>query len=213
LSVAVKICGLTTPETLAAAIGAGASHVGFVFFAPSPRDLALASAPGLTAQLPARVERVGVFVDAEDSLLDAAIAAARLTVIQLHGHEPPPRAAAIKARHGLTVWKAVPVRTAADIAANAAYRGTADMILLDARAPESAAIPGGNGLRFDWRILADTRPTMPWGLSGGLDAATVADAIRTTGARLVDVSSGVEDAPGVKSPTKIAAFCEAARTA
>jgi len=213
VSVAIKICGLTTPETLATAIHSGASHVGFVFFAPSPRDLALHAAPGLAAQVPARVERVGVFVDADDGLLDAVVVAARLTIIQLHGRETPARAAALKGRHGLAVWKAVPVRTATDIAATAAYRGTADMVLLDAKAAEGAALPGGNGLRFDWRILTDTRPAMPWGLSGGLDAATVADAIRATGARLVDVSSGVEDAPGVKSPTKIAAFCEAARTA
>lgn len=213
MSTAIKICGLTTPETLAAAIGGNASHIGFVFFAPSPRDLELAAARGLAARVPDHVERVGVFVDADDGLIDAAIAAGRLTVLQLHGEETPARVAALKARHNLRVWKAVPVRTAADIAASAAYRGIAHMILLDAKAPEGAAVPGGNGLRFDWRILVDTRPAMPWGLSGGLDAATVAHAIRATGAPLVDVSSGVENAPGVKSITKIAAFCEAARTA
>lgn len=210
---AIKICGLTTPETLAAAIGAGATHVGFVFFAPSPRDLALAIAPGLSARVPGHVERVGVFVDADDALIGAAIAAARLSVIQLHGGESPARVAAVKARFGLTVWKAAAVRTAADIAQTAVFRDAADMVLLDAKAPDGAVLSGGNGLRFDWRILSDTRPAMPWGLSGGLDAPTVAEAIRATGARLVDVSSGVEDAPGVKSTAKITAFCEAALAA
>ena len=209
----IKICGLTTPATVAAAVRAGASHVGFVFFAPSPRDLAPAYARGLVAQVPERIERVGVFVDADDALIGAVVAAARLSAIQLHGDETPARAADIQARFGLAVWKAVPVRTAADIAATSRFSGAAEMVLLDAKAPDGAALPGGNGVRFDWRILANARPAMPWGLSGGLDAATVCEAVRVTGARLVDVSSGVEDAPGMKSVSKITAFCEAALSA
>lgn len=205
-----KICGLTTPTTRDAAIQARATHLGFVFFPPSPRHLAHEQAAALAAPVPAHIARVGVFVDADDAALEAAIAAAHLTVLQLHGDETPARTAHVRARFGLETWKAVPVRTAQDIAATAAYKGAADRLLLDAKAPEGAPLPGGNGLRFDWAILAVTRPPMPWGLSGGLTAATVADAARSTNAPLVDVSSGVETAPGVKSVDLIRQFIEAA---
>ena len=205
-----KICGLTTPTTRDAAIQARATHLGFVFFPPSPRHLAHEQAAALAARVPAHIARVGVFVDADDAALEAAIAAAHLTVLQLHGDETPARTAHVRARFGLETWKAVPVRTAQDIAATAAYKGAADRLLLDAKAPEGAPLPGGNGLRFDWAILAVTRPPMPWGLSGGLTAATVADAARSTNAPLVDVSSGVETAPGVKSVDLIRQFIEAA---
>ena len=207
---AIKVCGVRTPEPLEAAIAARATHAGFVFFPPSPRHLRPAEAAGLASRA-GPLLRVGLFVDADDALIDAAVAAARLDVLQLHGAEPTARVAALKARTGLPVWKAVPVRTRADIAATAAWRGVADLVLLDAKPPPGAALPGGNGVRFDWSLLADVRPPMPWGLSGGLDPANVGEAIRATGAPLVDVSSGVEDAPGVKSPAKIAAFCEAVR--
>lgn len=208
-----KICGLTTPATRDAAIQARATHLGFVFFPPSPRHLTHEQAAALAAPVPGHIKRVGVFVDADDAALEAAINAAKLTVLQFHGDETPARIAHVRARFGLETWKAVPVRTAQDIAATAAYKGAADRLLLDAKAPEGAPLPGGNGLRFDWAILAQTRPPMPWGLSGGLTPATVADAIRTTNAPLVDVSSGVETAPGVKSADLIRQFLEAAHAA
>jgi phosphoribosylanthranilate isomerase len=208
----VKICGLSTPETLDAAIGAGASHVGFVFFARSPRNLLPERAAGLASRVPPSVTRVGVFVDPDDALLDAAVPS--LDAIQLHGSESPARLAAIRARYGLALWKAAGVTTAADIrAAVAAARGACDLLLLDAKAPSSAPLPGGNGLRFDWRLLGEARPDMAWGLSGGLDADNVGAAVRDLRPPLVDVSSGVEEAPGVKSVHKIRAFIEAVRTA
>ena len=205
----VKICGVATPSALAATVAARASHVGFVFFPPSPRHLAHGEAAGLAAQSGPLI-RVGLFVDADDALIDAAIGAARLHILQLHGHESPARVAALKARTGLEVWKAVPVRTRADIAATALWAGVADRVLLDAKPPPGSALPGGNGVSFDWSLLADVKPPLPWGLSGGLDPANVAEAIRTTRASLVDVSSGVETAPGVKSVALIRSFCEAA---
>ncbi len=209
----VKICGLSTVATRDAAIHARATHLGFVFFPPSPRDLSHEQAAALAAPVPPHIARVGVFVDADDAALEAAIAAAHLTVLQLHGDESPARTAHVRARFGLETWKAVPVRTPADIAVTVAYRGAADRLLLDAKAPEGAPLPGGNGLRFDWGILAQARPPMPWGLSGGLTPATVADALRSTGAPLVDVSSGVETAPGIKAEALIRQFLEAAHTA
>jgi phosphoribosylanthranilate isomerase len=201
-----KICGLSTPETVDAAVRHGASHVGFVFFPKSPRNVTPERAGGLAT--PEHVERVGVFVDPDDALLDQAVAMARLTTVQLHGEESPERLAAIRGRLGIAVWKAVPVRTRADLAAAHAYRGVADHILYDAKTPKGD-LPGGMGLRFDWRLLEGFDHPLPWALSGGLDARNVAEAIRVTGARLVDVSSGVESAPGVKDVDKIAAFLQA----
>ncbi|QXQ06038.1 phosphoribosylanthranilate isomerase [Sphingosinicellaceae bacterium] len=208
----IKICGLSTPETIDAAAAAGATHVGFVFFAASPRNLSPERAADLASRVPPHVRKVGVFVDPDDALLDAAMPA--LDIIQLHGTEAPARAATLRARYGKPVWRAAGVASAADIrAAIAAARGNCDLLLLDAKAPSEAPLPGGNGLRFDWRLLTDARPDLPWGLSGGLDAGNVAEAIRGCGPALVDVSSGVEEASGVKSVTKIRAFIEAARTA
>ena len=208
----IKICGLSTPETIDVAVSAGASHVGFVFFAASPRNLSPERAAGLASRVPPHVQKVGVFVDPDDALLDAAISA--VDIIQLHGTEAPARAATLRARYGKPVWRAAGVASAADIrAANAAVRGICDLLLLDAKAPSEAPLPGGNGLRFDWRLLTEARPDLPWGLSGGLDAGNIAEAIRGCGPALVDVSSGVEEAPGVKSAAKIRAFIEAARTA
>ena len=206
--VRTKICGLSTPATLDAAVSGGASHVGFVFFASSPRNLDPDRAAALAAQVPPQVTRVGVFVDPDDALLDRAVAAGRLEAIQLHGAESPERAAAVRQRYGVEVWKAVAVRTRADLGGAAAYRGAADRILYDAKAPAGAAIPGGLGLRFDWRLLDGFTHPLPWALSGGLDAANIAEAIGITGATLVDVSSGVETAPGVKDVDKIAAFLQ-----
>jgi phosphoribosylanthranilate isomerase len=212
MRVKVKICGVKTPEALVATLSAGADAVGFNFYAPSPRALSLDEARGLGARAP-HLMKVGVFVDADDSLLDAAVRAAGLKAIQLQGAEGPERVAALKARFGLPVWKAVGVRTAADIAAAGRQFAVADLLLLDAKPPEGAVLPGGNGLRFDWRILDAARPTLPWALAGGLTPESVAEAIARTGAPMVDVASGVEDAPGVKSVAKIAAFVEAARRA
>jgi phosphoribosylanthranilate isomerase len=201
-----KICGLSTPQAVHAAVAGGASHVGFVFFPKSPRDIVPEQAGQLAT--PARVGRIGVFVDPDDALLAHAIAAARLTGVQLHGDEAPERVAAVKARFGIAVWKAVPVRVRADLDASKAYRGAADRILYDAKTPKDT-LPGGMGLRFDWRLLDGFAHPLPWALSGGIDAANVADAVGITGARLVDISSGVESTPGVKDVDKIAAFLQA----
>jgi phosphoribosylanthranilate isomerase len=206
MPVSAKICGLSTPETVDAAIRGGASHVGFVFFPKSPRDIVPERAGQLAT--PGRVGRIGVFVDPDDALLAHAVTAARLTGVQLHGDETAERVAAVKARLGIEVWKAVPVRTRADLDAARDYRGIADRILYDAKTPKGT-LPGGMGLRFDWKLLDGFRHPLPWALSGGLDAANVAEAIGITAARLVDVSSGVESAPGVKDVDKIAAFCKA----
>jgi len=203
-----KICGLSTQAALDAAIANDASHVGFVFFAPSPRNLEFGPARALAERVPRHVRKVGVFVDPDDALLDAAIAAG-LDTIQLHGKETPERAAAIRARTRLELWKAVSVRTAADLAPAAAYRGAADRILYDAKTPDTALLPGGMGLRFDWKLLEGFAHPLPWALSGGLDAGNVGEAIRMTRAELVDTSSGVESAPGVKDVDKIASFLKA----
>ena len=204
--VTAKICGLSTPETLDAAIAGGASHVGLMFFAPSPRNLTFDAAAGLAARTPAGVSRVGVFVDPDDALLEAAIAAGKLDAVQLHGATPA-RAAAIRAR--IPVWVAIAVKTRADLDSAFDYQGAADKILFDAKTPEGATRPGGMGIRFDWSLLDGFRHAMPWALSGGLTPDNVAEAIIRTGATLVDASSGLESAPGVKDVDKIAAFLKA----
>ncbi len=209
--VAAKICGLSTPDTLDSAIAGGASHVGFVFFAPSPRDIPLDRVAGLAPRVPARVKRVGIFVDPDDALLAGATAAGQLDAIQLH-LTAPDRVAAIRGRYRCETWVAIPVRTAADLAAGAAYAGAADRLLYDAKTPGDAALPGGLGVRFDWGLLDGFRHRLPWALSGGLTAANVAEAARRTRATLVDVSSGVERAPGVKDVASIAAFLAAVAT-
>lgn len=206
----IKICGLSTRDTVDAAVGAGASHVGFVFFAASPRNVAPDHARELGRHLPRHVVRVGVFVDPDDDLLDRAAPA--LDAVQLHGSETPERVADIRAR-GLPVWRAAGVATRDDIRAAAAAARGADRLLFDAKAPTDARLPGGNGVRFDWRLLDGIAVRVPWGLSGGLDAATVGEAVRVARPPLVDVSSGVEDAPGVKSVDKIKAFVAAVRAA
>jgi phosphoribosylanthranilate isomerase len=206
MPVAAKICGLSTPETLDAAIAGGAAYVGFVFFPPSPRHLAFGQAGGLAARTPARVGKVGVFVDPDDALLAEAIAAARLDALQLH-KVTPERAAAIAARFRLPIWIAVAVRTRRDLNAAHAWAPVAERIIYDAKTPEGA-LPGGMGLRFDWTLLDGFVHPRPWALSGGLDPANVREAVGVTAARMVDVSSGVETAPGVKDVDKIAAFLQ-----
>jgi phosphoribosylanthranilate isomerase len=207
---AIKICGLSEPVTLDAAVVAGADHVGFVFFAASPRHLDVDRAAALAARVPDRVGRVGVFVAADDALIEAAVRAARLTAVQLHGADPA-RVAAVKARFGVEVWAAIAVAARRDVEAAAAFRGAADRLLFDAKAPKGASLPGGNALRFDWRLLDGVTMTLDWGLAGGLDPGNVAEAVGATGAPLVDVSSGVEDSPGVKSADRIRAFVKAVR--
>ena len=211
MTLEIKICGLSTPETLDAALCAGASHVGFVFFAASPRNVAPDHAAALGRRVPSRVVRVGVFVDPDDALLDRVVDC--LDVIQLHGDESAERIAAVRARYRRPVWRAAGVATRDDISAAVAAAGSADRLLFDAKAPTGAALPGGNGLRFDWRLLDGVAPARPWGLSGGLDVESVGDAVRTVRPPLIDVSSGVEYEPGVKSVAKIKAFIAAARAA
>jgi phosphoribosylanthranilate isomerase len=206
---AIKICGLTTPATLDAAIAARAEYFGLMFVAKSPRFATLDLAAQLSRQAAGRIMRVGVFRDASDAAIGAAVAAG-LDVIQLHGAESPERAAELGQRHGLPVWKVLSVATRADLGRAAAYAGAADMVLLDAKTPKDT-LPGGLGLSFDWTLLTGWKPPLPWGLAGGLSPANVAEAVRLTGAPLVDCSSGVETAPGVKDVDKIAAFCKAAR--
>lgn len=207
---AIKICGVNTPDAIDAAIAARADYLGFVFFPPSPRALTPRDSAALGARAAGRIGRVGLFVDATDALIADAVTAAGLDALQLHGEESPQRAAELRARHGLPVWKAVPVAAAGDVERAAGYVGAADLILFDAKTPKGT-LPGGMGLAFDWALLTSWRNRAPWGLAGGLSPANVAEAARRTGAPLLDTSSGVETAPGHKDVALIAAFCAAAR--
>ena len=209
-SPSIKICGIRTASALEAAIGAHADHVGFVFFQMSPRNITLGGAADLAARAEGRIGRVGLFVDAPDALIAEAAKAARLDALQLHGNETPERVAQVKALFGGAVWKALPVACAADVARASDYADAADLILFDAKTPKGA-LPGGMGLVFDWSLLAGYRGARRWGLAGGLNPANVAEALRVTRAPLVDTSSGVESAPGVKDVDRIVAFCKAAR--
>jgi len=209
--VSVKICGLSRPEHVIAAAEAGAKYVGLVFFHKSPRHVSLEAARALALEVPAGVAKVALVVDADDAALDALTGTVPLDMLQLHGHETPQRVAAIKARYGLPVMKAVGIADAGDLPALDTYARVADQILVDAKPPKSAVLPGGNGLSFDWRLIAGRRWPVPWMLAGGLTADNVADAVRLTGARQVDVSSGVETAPGVKDADLIRKFIQAAR--
>jgi phosphoribosylanthranilate isomerase len=209
----IKICGLSTPETLEAAIEAGADMVGFVFFEKSPRHLSLDKARALAGRARGRAKIAILTVDASDEAVEAIADAVAPDILQLHGRETPARLADLKRRFGLPVIKAIGVSVVGDLAAAEAYAETADRLLFDAKAPKDARLPGGNGVAFDWRLLAGIAPARPWLLSGGLDPANVAEAIAVTGARGVDVSSGVERAPGVKDVAKIRAFIAEARAA
>lgn len=207
---AIKICGISTADALEAAISGHAAYAGFNFFAPSPRFVDARQAADLGQRAAGRITRVGVFVDAKDAVIGEAVAAAGLDAIQLHGEETPARAAELRAMFGLPVWKVLSVAGPADVARASIYRDTADFILFDAKTPKGT-LPGGMGLSFDWTLLSGVRMASAWGLAGGLTPANVAEAARLTGAPLVDTSSGVESAPGVKDVDKIAAFCKAAR--
>ena len=204
----VKICGISTPETLAAAIGAGASHVGFVHFAKSPRHLALGEIAMLRRQVPDHVSAVLLLVNPDAALLDEAVRLIAPDVVQFHGSENPETLARFRNETGIAAWRAMAVKDATSLADAARFRGAADRVLLDAPA---SALPGGNGTRFDWSLLAGWQAPLAWGLAGGLTPANVGEAIRLTGAPLVDTSSGVERSPGIKDVDKIAAFCKATR--
>ena len=209
---AIKICGLTNARALDAAILARADYAGFVFFSPSPRNLSIADAAALSARAEGRITRVGLFVDASDAAIADAVTAARLDALQLHGSETPARAAQLKAHFGLPVWKALAIAAKSDVDRAAVYAGAADLILFDAKTPKGSSLPGGMGLSFDWSLVAGWKSPIAWGLAGGLTPGNVAEAIRLTAAPLVDTSSGVESAPGVKDMDKIAAFCKAAQS-
>jgi phosphoribosylanthranilate isomerase len=206
MSIQTKICGVSTPRTLDAVIAGGASHVGFVFFPDSPRNVSFDRVAQLSALVPTHVKRVGVFVDPSNTLVEQAVAAGHLDVLQLHSTTPT-RAAAI-AKKGLEIWGVVAVRTRTDLDQAKQWHDVATRILYDAKTP-AGTLPGGMGLRFDWTLLEGFSHQMPWALSGGLDAENVAEAVRVTGATMVDTSSGVESAPGVKDMDKIAAFLKA----
>lgn len=213
MSLEIKICGLSTPETLDAALGVGADMVGMVFFPPSPRHVDLSTAGALAAKARGRARIVALTVDADDAALADIVAAIHPDMLQLHGKESPELVAAIRARFKLPVMKAVGIATAADLAALAAYEGVADRLLLDAKPPKDAVLPGGNGVPFDWNLLAGLDLSIPYMLSGGLDPENVRDAVQRLHPFGVDVSSGVERAPGVKDIARIAAFIREARAA
>jgi phosphoribosylanthranilate isomerase len=211
MSLLVKICGLSTRETLDVALGAGADMVGFVFFSPSPRHLSLEVARELGKQAQGRAVKVALTVDADDATLENIVETLRPDILQLHGKETIARLRDIKAKFGLPLMKALPVAAAADLAPLAGYAEVADRILFDARAPKGATRPGGLGAVFDWRLLENLDLKRPFMVSGGLDASNIAEAVRVTRAGGVDVSSGVERSPGVKDPEMIRDFIRAAR--
>ena len=213
MPVEVKICGLDRAEAVDAAVEGGAHYTGFVFYPPSPRNLSPERAAALTARVPSSVVKVGLFVDPTDAEIDAALALNRLDMIQLHGSETPERVADVKRRSGLAVMKAIKIARREDVVSATAYYDVADRILFDALAPASMAnaLPGGNALSFDWMLLDGLAVPLPWMLAGGLTADNLVEAIRLTKARSVDVSSGVEDRPGMKNLDKIGAFLAAAK--
>lgn len=207
-NVEIKICGLSTPETVDAAVEGGATHIGLVHYEPSPRHVSLEQAAALRQRVPPRVKVVLLLVSMEALPTAQALDAVRPDVVQFHGRETPEWLALLKQRTPLEIWKAIGVKNADSLTKALRFKGAADRLVYDAAA---GALPGGNGLALDWSLLSSFRHQMPWGLAGGLTPGNVAEAIRTTGAPLVDTSSGVESAPGVKEVDLIAAFCKAAR--
>lgn len=211
MTVRAKICGLSTPETVDAAVAGGATYVGFVFYPPSPRSVKPAEAASLAARVPVPVIRVGLLVDEDDESIAAILETCPLDMLQLHGHERPERVAAIRKRFGLPVMKAIPIEGPGDATAARAYETVADWLLFDAKPPRAVdgapkPLPGGNARSFDWTLLAGLSWRLPWMLSGGLTPENVAEAVRIAGAETVDVSSGVEDRPGLKNVEKIGRF-------
>jgi phosphoribosylanthranilate isomerase len=206
----VKICGLSDEDSIDAAIEAGADYIGLVFFAKSPRAVTPELAAELV-QLCDEVKKVGLFVDPDDALLDEVLTQLRLDLVQLHGSETPERVEYIRQEYGVPVMKVIPVSSAEDLAQAAAFEEVADWLLFDAKPPKDAVLPGGNAVSFDWTILKGFKSKLPWMLAGGLTADNVAEAVKVTGAKAVDVSSGVESAPGVKDADKIRAFVKTAK--
>ena len=205
----VKICGLKTPESIAAAAGAGAAYVGFNFFPKSPRSVSAEEARDLALEVPPGIAKVGLLVDPDDAELSAILDRVPLDIVQLHGKETPERVREIRAAYGLPVMKAIGIAGAEDVAKIDEYAKVADLLLIDAKPPKDGPLPGGNGVAFDWRLIANRRWPVPWMLAGGLTPENVGEAIALTGARQVDVSSGVETAPGVKDAALIRAFLSA----
>jgi phosphoribosylanthranilate isomerase len=212
MTISAKICGLSSEAGVAAAVNGAAAYIGFMFYRPSPRAVTPARAAQLCAAVPERVYRVGVFVDATDAAIAAVLEAAPLDILQFHGHESPERVVEAKARFGLPIMKALPIAAEEDVVAAAPYEEVADLLLFDAKPPRRPdALPGGNGLAFDWRLIAGRQWRQPWMLSGGLTAELLPEAVAVSGAAAVDVSSGVERRPGDKDPDKIRAFLNVAR--
>lgn len=211
-SIRIKICGLTSAADAVAAAESGADYLGFNFFPPSPRSVPLDAAGAIMAPVPEAVTRVALVVDADDALI-RGIAALPVDMIQLHGAETPERAAEIRRITGLPVMKVIGIRTAEDLPGIDQYAGVVDQLMVDAKPPKGAVLPGGNGIQFDWTLIAGRDWTVPWMLAGGLTPENVAEAIRLTGARQVDVASGVEASPGVKDAAKVRAFAASAREA
>ncbi len=209
----IKICGLKTDETPAAALAGGASHVGFIFFAKSPRYVEPVEAGRLRQSAIGRAKAVAVSVDADDAFLDRIVAEMRPDILQLHGSESPARVAEVKARHGLPVMKAMAISEAADLERIKPFIGIADRFLFDAKPPKGSQLPGGNGVAFDWKVLAALDADVDYMLSGGLNAANIGDALRQANPPGIDISSGVESAPGVKDPALIEQFFRAVRAA
>lgn len=209
----VKICGLKTEAALNAALAGGASHVGFIFFLKSPRNIEPSEAGRLREAARGKAKAVAVTVDADDAFLGRIVSAMRPDMLQLHGSETPERVATVKARYGLPVVKAFSIRDAADLTAIEAYRGIADRFLFDARPPNGSELPGGNGVSFDWSLLSAVLPGTDYFLSGGLNAQNIGEALRVAGPPAIDISSGVESAPGVKDPALITAFFRAVEDA
>lgn len=212
MTVAAKICGLSSAAAVAAAVEGGAAYVGFNFYLPSPRSVSPARAAELCAAVPSGIQRVGLFVDADDAAIRAVLEVAPIDMLQFHGSESPDRVADAKVRLRRPVIKAIAIAGPADVLAAARYEADADMLLFDAKPPRRAdALPGGNGLAFDWALIAGRTWRRPWMLSGGLTAALLPEAVRISGAPAVDVSSGVERRPGDKDPDRIREFLDAAR--
>lgn len=207
----VKFCGLTSVESVEAAASAGADYIGLVFFPKSPRNVSIDTAAALASSVPMGISRVALTVDPDDDLLDRIVSTVSIDLLQLHGTETPPRVSEIKSRFGLPVMKSIGIGGEADLDRVAAYEGIADRILLDKKPSPLSVRPGGNAEAFDWELLSDFAPGVPWMLAGGLTPKNVRVAVETTGAREVDVSSGVEKAPGEKDPALMQRFVEALR--
>lgn len=209
MTVAIKFCGLSRPADIEAAATAGARYVGFVFFPKSPRAVTPEQARALALAVPVGIAKVGLVVDPSDGELDTLLAQVPLDMLQLHGHETPQRVAAVKKRYGLPVMKAIGIATAGDLPEIDAFGAVADQLMVEAKPPKGADRPGGNATTFDWSLIAQRRWPVPWMLAGGLTVENVAQAVKTTSTRQVDLSSGVESAPGVKDASMMAAFAAA----